>query len=122
MKYEPLRRYLQAEGRSSLELTFEDVERIIGARLPASARTHAAWWSNNATGHVNAAAWVSAGFKTERLDLAAQKLTFRKAEERAPARSLGFLTRIRSEMGGMATIPDGVDICAPTGEVWDAER
>jgi antitoxin (DNA-binding transcriptional repressor) of toxin-antitoxin stability system len=25
-------------------------------------------------------------------------------------------------MKGMITIPDGVDITAPTGEVWDAER
>ena len=133
MKYEPLRRYLESETGPLVELTFGQVERIIGAPLPRSARIHPAWWSNNATGHVNAKAWLEAGFKAERVDLGAQRLTFRKdvlrqggvqETSRPPftGRSRGFLTRIRTEMAGTVTIPAGVDICAPTGETWDAER
>lgn len=135
MKYDPLRRYLEGEPGPVVELTFQDVETIIGGALPRSARTHPAWWSNNATGHVNAVAWLRAGFKAERIDLAQEKLSFRRTPRIAAAdgfedgsapfasgRSKGFLTRIRAEMAGTVTIPDGVDICAPTGEVWDAER
>jgi hypothetical protein len=40
----------------------------------------------------------------------------------APSRSAGFLKRIRQEMAGTVTIPPGVDVTEPTGEIWDAER
>lgn len=46
-------------------LSFAQVEQIIGVPLPASASTHQAWWGNDATSHVQAKAWLLAGWRTD---------------------------------------------------------
>jgi hypothetical protein len=65
-KYEPLEVYLQNQPRSTSEvsLSFRELEAIIGASLPASARTYQAWWANQAdvTNRPQAKAWLSVGF------------------------------------------------------------
>jgi hypothetical protein len=62
-RYDLLRRYLQKVpvGTDRLELTFNDIEGIIGAGLPASAYRYRAWWANDKT-HVHARAWMDAGW------------------------------------------------------------
>jgi hypothetical protein len=75
-KYAPLRRYLEAQTASELPLTFSEIEKVLGFRLPASARNHAPWWSNHVGTHVNAAAWREAGWKTSRVDLGGERVTF----------------------------------------------
>ena len=64
-KYAPLEQYLrnlpahQREGT----LSFEQIERIINAKLPPSAYQYQAWWANEKEGnHVNARAWANAGW------------------------------------------------------------
>ncbi|WP_203883018.1 hypothetical protein [Planotetraspora kaengkrachanensis] len=42
-KYGPLGRHLQEDGRDRVELTFSQIEQIIGAPLPDGARNYA-WW------------------------------------------------------------------------------
>ncbi len=120
MKYDPLRRRLIDETSPVVELSFEEIERIIGASLPRSARVHPAWWSNNPKGHVNAQAWLAAGFRSEAVDLGRGRLRFRR--HTTTLGRPGFLERIRATMAGTVHIPEGVDVCEPTGEVWDAER
>lgn len=120
MKYEPLRRRLINEIDPVVELSFDEIERIIGASLPRSARVHSAWWSNSPDGHVNAQAWLAAGFRSEAVDLNRGRLRFRR--QSAASSRPGFLERIRATMAGTVHIPEGVDVCEPTGEVWDAER
>jgi hypothetical protein len=89
------------------------------------------WWSNNPSNNVMTKAWLAAGFVTERVDMGSRRLVFRKsgmsvappiASSAQSARSIGFLDRVRARLGGTVTIPEGVDITAPTGEVWDADR
>lgn len=75
-KYDPLQRHLARRTGDEIPMTFSDVERILGFALPPSARLHQPWWSNNVGTHVAARAWRSAGFKTARLDLAAERVTF----------------------------------------------
>ena len=75
-KYEPLKTHLSACSASEAAMSFRDVEAILGFRLPQSARSHPAWWSNNVGTHVNAAAWREAGWRTSRLDLGAERVTF----------------------------------------------
>lgn len=41
-KYDPLRRYLVRQKAQSIELTFSEIERLIGAMLPKGAM-NAAW-------------------------------------------------------------------------------
>jgi hypothetical protein len=57
-------------------MTFREVERVLGFRLPESARQHRPWWSNNVSTHVNAAAWREAGWRTARVDMGGEKVTF----------------------------------------------
>ncbi len=64
-KYDPLKRYLSRQKAPRVDLTFTEVERIIGAMLPKSA-ARPQWWANEAdteTSHVQVAAWRDAGFK-----------------------------------------------------------
>ncbi len=66
LKYDPLARYLrdQAVTASSVTLSFEQIEGMIGAKLPASAYDHRAWWGNekDTTIHPQKKAWLSAGY------------------------------------------------------------
>lgn len=120
-RYEPLERFLRNRSDAEIPLTFSEIERIIGRPLPSSAHEHRAWWSNNPSNNVMTKAWLAAGFESERVDIAGERLVFRRRRKNS-SRSIGFLDRIRSELAGTVTIPPGVDICEPTGEVWDAER
>ncbi len=136
MKYDPLKRYLEAAGEPVVELSFAQIEEIIGSTLPASARKHVAWWSNNPTNHVNAQAWLSAGYLSKGVDIAGEQLAFsRKRTEAQVAPGLqesgvdplrpaapGLVERLRAKLGGTVWIAPGVDLTAPTGEVWNAER
>jgi hypothetical protein len=56
-------------------MKFSEVEGVVGP-LPASARNHREWWSNNDS-HTHARnGWLAAGWKTKNVDMAAQQLTF----------------------------------------------
>ncbi len=75
-KYEPLKRHLLALPQSETPMTFSEIEAVLGFRLPPSARKHPPWWSNNVGTHVNAAAWRDAGWKTARVDVPGERVTF----------------------------------------------
>ena len=87
-KYEPLKRHLAERSEAEAPMTFQELESILGFRLPNSARSYPAWWSNNVGTHVNAAAWREAGWKTSRIDLSAERVTF--VRESAPSKMAVF--------------------------------
>lgn len=132
-QYEPLRDHLSRQTLSEVAMTFEEIERVIGRDLPSSAFSHRAWWSNNASNNVMTRAWLGAGFRTERVDMAGHRLVFRKATSAAsPSRSRTaggreprngkvLFESLYGCMRGTVTVAEGVDLTAPTGEVWDAE-
>lgn len=68
-KYEPLELYLRAVPTriNVVTLSFAEIERIVGAPLPASAMTHRPWWGNQKDSRTRsqAHAWLSAGFKVD---------------------------------------------------------
>jgi hypothetical protein len=78
-KYASLEKYLRDQPWDEVPMTFDDIERVIGAKLPPAQR-YRAWWSNNPSNNVMTKAWLSAGFRTERVDLAGRKLVFRRVE------------------------------------------
>ena len=142
-KYEPLEIYLLTRQADEVAATFAEIESIIGARLPNTAHTHRAWWSNNPSNNVMTKSWLSAGYQTERVDMTARKLVFRRrgngvssgraggsGNDRGPGpvtRALGpasksILERLWGTLAGTAHIPDGVDLAEPTDTSWDAER
>ena len=59
-------------------MTFEDIEEVIGATLPPSARKHRAWWSNNSTNSPMTLAWRAGGYESASVDMANGTLVFRK--------------------------------------------
>jgi hypothetical protein len=78
-KYDPLRDYLKGQSFSRLELTFKQIEELIGGALPKSAE-RSQWWANvrdPATTHVQREAWRSAGYDTF-LVAGSRKVQFRK--------------------------------------------
>jgi len=77
--YAPLAGYLQAAEDSFVQLSFPQIERILSRPLPASARRHRAWWSNESRGtHSHAAAWMGVGWLVDSVDINAGKVRFRR--------------------------------------------
>jgi hypothetical protein len=74
-KYEGLTEYLQKQAGKRVTLSFGQVEGIIGDALPDSARRHRAWWANDPK-HVEAAAWLSAGWKSASVSLLEERVVF----------------------------------------------
>ncbi len=88
LKYAPLTAHLRAQRSDQLRMTFAEIERVIGAKLPPSASSHRGWWSNNSSNNVMTKAWLEAGYQSEQVDLSGRKLVFRRTASRAtPATS-----------------------------------
>jgi hypothetical protein len=77
-KYQPLTQHLRAQRSSRVPMSFTEIERVLGAKLPPSAIAHRAWWSNNPTNNVMTKAWLEAGFQSEQVDLDGRKLVFKR--------------------------------------------
>lgn len=77
-KYDPLQRFLSAQPEDGCSLTFSQIEKIIGAPLPPSARRHRSWWGNDNT-HVQAQTWLGAGWMTDPPRLDEEIVPFRRA-------------------------------------------
>lgn len=105
-KYHKLTSYLEALDSPLWYTNFDDIESVLGFSLPASARKHQAWWSNQGKGH--SLAWEDAGYRTSKLDLGSQQLLFyntnlseRSAAENSdhPADNMRALTFAEAKAG-----------------------
>jgi hypothetical protein len=83
LTYEPLEKYLIQQPGDSVVMTFAEVERLIGTKLPPSAHKRNEWWSNNPTNHSQAKAWLDAGFETANLDRKAKRVVFKRVSRTA---------------------------------------
>jgi len=77
-KYDPLHQTLLTKKNPIWRVHFDQIEKILGISLPASARKYPAWWSNDETSHSHSRAWLRAGWKTRQVDLHGEAVTFRK--------------------------------------------
>jgi hypothetical protein len=87
-KYLPLREHLESrpEAETETSLSFARVEGIIGDTLPASSRKYREWWANESRGsHVQAKAWLEAGWMVESVNLRGQTVTFARQRRSSPA-------------------------------------
>jgi hypothetical protein len=83
-KYEPLRAFLASQDSkvAEVKLTFSAIETIIRAPLPASARLHSEWWSNEARPkHGQKLAWRDAGWRTEKVLLHRGEVVFQRTHD-----------------------------------------
>jgi DNA-binding transcriptional regulator YiaG len=79
-RYQPLFEYLQQSTETSITCTFSEVEALLGARLPHSARAQRNWWSNRSAQSPQSAAWMKAGYRVENLNLEKECVTFFKPD------------------------------------------
>ena len=131
-KYAPLEAHLRDSGRAHLAMTFNEIEGVIGARLPPAARKHRALWSNNPGNWVMTKAWLAAGYQTERVDMEKHTLVFRRAVPHAtsadaggespPAERPGSFADVFGALRDTVTISPGTDLTDPIDEDWNAAR
>ncbi len=76
-KYRFLADFLHEHGGDTITLSFEQIESLVGDKLPPSAYNYRAYWSNTDT-HTISRAWMKAGYMTTYVNLLAKKVTFEK--------------------------------------------
>jgi len=69
-KYDALRQRLEQGLAGPVELSFAEIDELVGG-LPPSASVHSAWWANEEppTRHVQALAWLDAGRRVDDVSL-----------------------------------------------------
>ena len=119
-KYAPLRNYLTSGTQTRWRVTFAEVEAVLGFSLPRSAYAYPAWWSNDATGHSHSRVWLDAGWKTEQVDMAAQKLVFRRVGAGGGKHSSSShpAASVIGVLKGTVMVAPGVDLTAATSARW----
>jgi hypothetical protein len=128
-KYDPLAEFLGRQKTPEVPLRFSDIEAIVGGSLPPSAHTHRAWWSNNPSNNAMTKAWLAGGYRAERVNLADEKVTFRRvspiSNDARPARSTGAPAKravvvhpLFGRLKGMIRIEADVDLTAPADPDW----
>jgi hypothetical protein len=128
-KYTRLGDFLRAQPSPEVPMTFAEIERVIGGKLPPNSPQYPAWWSNNPSNNVMTKVWLSAGFRTEQVDVKARRIVFRRVNEdpthlpsRVPARA-GERHPLFGALKDVTLVPPGVDLTEPAdpdwGEVYD---
>lgn len=115
-KYSPLADYLKRQDRERVPMTFAEIERITGIKLPASALKHRPWWSNNPKNSVMTKVWLDAGFESEQVDMTGRKLVFRRVRgAKAPGEEGGEkpFHPAYGFMKGLVRIMPGTDLTQP---------
>jgi hypothetical protein len=134
-KYDPLGHYLRQQNTELVPLKFEDIERIVGSRLPES-KHYPAWWSNNASNNVMTKVWLAAGYRSEQVDIAGRRLVFRRVghpkggkptvaptpppSEPADVQHGGQARRhpLFGALKGLLRIMPGTDLTKPADPTW----
>ena len=126
-KYDPLGAFLRKQRLSRVPMTFQEIERLIRAKLPNS-RRYPAWWSNNPFNNVMTQVWLDAGYKTEEVDVEAEKLVFRKVESRPEMPQNETISTagnadevahpILGWLKGTVRVSPGVDLTEPADPDW----
>jgi hypothetical protein len=119
-KYHPLTSHLRTQAGDRVRMTFGEIERVIGGKLPPSAASRA-WWSNNPSNNVMTKAWLEAGFESEQVDLTGRKLVFRRVASRkapAPRAEAGSADKLALFGWMRGTITTTGDLTEPADPEW----
>jgi len=121
-KYSALGEYLKHQRGDTVPLTFAQIEKITGAKLPMSSR-YRAWWSNNDFNSVLTKIWLEAGFKSEQVDMRKRRLVFRrvrgpKTGEAATLTGGKPVHPAYGAMQGLIRIMPGTDLTQPSDPQW----
>src|SRR3954452_8065879 len=128
-KYEPLGQFLRNQRTHEVPLTFREIEKITGVKLPPKAQHQRAWWSNNPSNNVMTKVWLEAGFESTQVNVEARKLVFRRLPKTSEASGFAehspkpYATKdgrhpAFGALKGMIHIPLGVDLTEPADPEW----
>jgi hypothetical protein len=78
-KYQPLFDYLASHDGDRVNVGFFEIDQMVIGGLPKSASAQRGWWSNSPT-RVQAKAWLAAGFRVAKVDLAATTVGFERRD------------------------------------------
>ncbi len=119
--YEKLKRFLATLPlqQEQLALTFDDLGKIMGQKLPKTASHDRPWWANT-TVSPQGAAWLAAGWRLENVYLGAQVTVFRR-KGKSPLRSIPKY--VKAILNGTAhpgrpdshTLSDWMRVCRKVG-------
>ena len=102
-------------------MSFAEIEKIIGTKLPKS-KASRAFWSNNPDNNVMTKEWIAAGFETQDVDLKHSELVFSKKTVMSKKAYEDKWKSIFGCMKGMITFAPGFDPTAsPNSEEEWAE-
>lgn len=73
-KYHALTEWLKSQPRQSMDVSFRDIEQVLGFRLPPSSRQYVAHWHGSAGSRLGTAI-REAGWRARLVDLRAERLT-----------------------------------------------
>lgn len=104
--YAKLADVLAARAGSSWKVSFSELERLIAAKLPASAFKYPAWWSNNPSNNAMTKIWLKAGWRTEQVDIPGRTVVFRRVAAEAAGAAVGFSDRPRGFEYASARAPE----------------
>jgi hypothetical protein len=129
-KYEPLGQFLRNQRTREVPLTFREIEKITGVKLPPKAQHQRAWWSNNPDNNVMTKVWLAAGFESAQVDMEARKLVFRRVAKAGEATG-GFAESAPKPyatkdgrhpawgaLKDITFVPPGVDLTEPAFPEW----
>jgi hypothetical protein len=126
-KYESFGMFLRRQRAQEVPLTFREIEKIIGAKLPPKAQHYRAWWSNNPSNNVMTKIWLEAGYESVRVDMSARKLVFRRiikepndepSPKLEPATKKGERHPIFGALKDITRLVPGVDLTEPADPEW----
>lgn len=134
-KYKPLEIHLSGSRRERESMTFKEIEALIKAKLPASARKHRSWWSNNPRSGVITKSWLKAGYKSANVDMKDETIDFVKLLGDEPMHLPDYVAvpdlrldpvsaaqlaerKVLAKLKGAITVMPGVDLTAPTSGNW----
>jgi hypothetical protein len=119
-KYEPLGQFLREQRTRDVPLTFREIEKITGVKLPPKAQNQRAWWSNNPSNNVMTKVWLAAGYESAQVDLEARKLVFRRVSDArgTPHATKGGRHPIFGALKGITRLVPGVDLTEPADPEW----
>lgn len=122
-KYARLGDFLRAQRSKEVAMTFAEIERVIGSKLPPSSPQYPAWWSNNPSNNVMTKEWLNAGFRTEQVDVKSRKVVFRRVDERQAAATPSSPAKrgrhpIFGALKGQIRVAPGIDLTEPADPEW----
>lgn len=109
--------YAQPPEYDRVKLTFQDIEQMLGAKLPPSAREYHSWWANDSSRSRPAEQWLSAGWRRDEVSLKNETVSFRRIQDYEQA-YIAFFNELFADLKQELNVP----LFAPTqtGYHWQS--